>query len=93
MRREVFVGIDVSQEFLDVGVRPSGERFRVGYDTGGLDELVGRLKVLHPTRIVLEATGKLEAPLVASLQMAELTPVVVNPRQVRDFAKATGELK
>jgi transposase len=92
MRREVFVGIDVSQEFLDVGVRPSGERFRVGYDNAGLDELVGRLKALRPTRIVLEATGKLEAPLVASLQMAGLTPVVVNPRQVRDFAKATGEL-
>lgn len=92
MGREVFVGIDVSQEFLDVGIRPSGERFRVGYDNAGLDELVRRLQALHPTRIVLEATGKLEAPLVASLQMAGLTPVVVNPRQVRDFAKATGEL-
>ena len=92
MRREVFVGIDVSQDFLDVGVRPRGERFRVGYDNAGLDELVGRLKALHPTRIVLEATGELEAALVASLQMAGLTPVVVNSRQVRDFAKATGEL-
>ncbi len=92
MRREVFVGIDVSQESLDVGVRPSGERFRVSYEGAGLDELVSRLKALRPTRIVLEATGKLEAPLVASLQMAGLVPVVVNPRQVRDFAKATGEL-
>ncbi len=92
MRRAVFVGIDVSGEFLDVGVRPSGERFRVGYDGEGLDALVSRLKAFRPTRIVLEATGKLEAPLVASLQTAGLTPVVVNPRQVRDFAKATGEL-
>jgi transposase len=92
MRREVFVGIDVSQDFLDVGVRPSGERFRVGYDSAGLDGLVSRLQALRPIRIVLEATGKLEAPLVACLQMARLTPVVVNPRQVRDFAKATGEL-
>jgi transposase len=92
MRREVFVGIDVSKDFLDVGVRPSGERFRVAYDEPGLDALVSRLEPLHPRRIVLEATGKLEARLVAHLQMAGMTPVVVNPRQVRDFAKATGEL-
>jgi transposase len=92
MRRAVFVGIDVSKDFLDVGVRPSGERFRVGYDDAGMEALVSRLKPLHPRRIVLEATGKLEAPLVAHLQMARMTPVVVNPRQVRDFAKATGEL-
>jgi transposase len=92
MRRAVFVGIDVSQDFLDVGIRPSGERFRVPYDGDGMEALVGRVEPLRPTRIVLEATGKLEAPLVARLQMARLTPVVVNPRQVRDFAKATGEL-
>jgi len=92
MRREVFVGIDVSQDFLDVGVRPSGERFRVAYDEDGMEALVSRLEPLRPSRIVLEATGKLEAPLVACLQMARMTPVVVNPRQVRDFAKATGEL-
>jgi transposase len=92
MRQAVFVGIDVSQDFLDVGVRPSGERFRVPYDGDGMEALVGRVQPLRPTRIVLEATGKLEAPLVARLQMARLTPVVVNPRQVRDFAKATGEL-
>jgi len=92
MRREVFVGIDVSQDFLDVGVRPSGERFRVAYDDAGMEALVSRLEPLHPQRIVLEATGKLEAPLVACLQLAGMTPVVVNPRQVRDFAKATGEL-
>lgn len=92
MRREVFVGIDVSQDFLDVGVRPSSERFRVAYDDAGMEALVSRLKPLRPCRIVLEATGKLEAPLVARLQLAGMTPVVVNPRQVRDFAKATGEL-
>ena len=92
MRREVFVGIDVSQDFLDVGVRPGGERFRVAYDDAEMEALVNRLKPLRPCRIVLEATGKLEAPLVARLQLAGMTPVVVNPRQVRDFAKATGEL-
>jgi transposase len=69
MRREVFVGIDVSKDFLDVGVRPSGERFRLAYDEPGLEALVSRLKPLH-RRIVLEATGKLEARLVAHLQMA-----------------------
>jgi len=92
MSSEVFVGIDVSQAFLDVGVRPSRERFRVAYDDNGLEELATRLRPLRPTLIVLEATGKLEALVAARLQMAGMTPVVVNPRQVRDFAKAAGEL-
>jgi transposase len=88
----MFVGIDVSKDFLDVGVRPSGERFRVAYDEAGMEALVSQLGPLRPCRIVLEATGKLEAVVVARLQLAQMTPVVVNPRQVRDFAKATGEL-
>lgn len=92
MSVEVCVGIDVSEQFLDVAVRPGGERFRVAYDVEGLEALMKRLVPYAPARIVVEATGKLEVPLVAAVQVAGLTPVVVNPRQVRDFARATGEL-
>lgn len=92
MSKEVCVGVDVSEQFLDVALRPSGERFRVAYDVEGLETLVQRLVPYQPARIVVEATGKLEVPLVAAVQVAGLTPVVVNPRQVRDFARATGEL-
>jgi len=87
-----FVGIDLSQERLDVAMRPGGEAFQVAYDSKGVGGLVKRLAKAKPARIVLEATGGLEAPLVARLSLAGLPVVAVNPRQVRDFAKATGEL-
>lgn len=92
MSRDRCVGIDVAKEWLDVAVRPSGESVREVYDSQGMERLVKRLRRAKPTRIVLEATGGLEVPLVAQLSLAGLPVVVVNPRQVRDFAKATGEL-
>jgi len=92
MSNRTFVGIDVSRDFLDVVVRPSGETLRVAYDGEGLTTLGEHLRELRPKLIVVEATGKLEGAVVAQLQIVGLTPVVVNPRQVRDFAKATGEL-
>lgn len=88
----IFVGIDVSKERLDVAVRPSGESESVSNDKAGIEALVKRLGESRPTLIVLEATGGLERDLTRALTSAELAVVVINPRQVRDFAKATGQL-
>jgi transposase len=87
-----FVGIDVAKAHLDVAVRPTGEAWRVPNDDRGIAALVPRLQEQRPTLIVVEATGGLEAPLVAALATAGLAVAVVNPRQVRDFAKAVGQL-
>jgi transposase len=89
---DVFVGIDVSQTRLDVAVLPSQEIFSVDNDPPSLQGLIARLKALHPSHIVLEATGGYEIPLVTAAGMAGLPLVVANPRQVRDFARATGRL-
>jgi len=77
---------------LDIAVRPAGERWAVPNDAGGVVTLVERLQALHPTLIVLEATGGLERVAPAALVTAGLPVVVVNPRQARDFARATGQL-
>ena len=87
-----FVGIDVAKAQLDIAVRPSGERWAVPNDAGGVGTLVEQLQALHPTLIVLEATGGLERAATAALATAGLPVVVVNPRQARDFARATGQL-
>ncbi len=90
--QERFVGIDVSKRWLDVAVRPSGESWRVAHGDEGIAGLVTRLRELGASLIVLEATGGLEMPLAAALAVAQLPAVIVNPRQVRDFAKAIGAL-
>jgi transposase len=87
-----FVGIDVSKDHLDVHIRPDGSAFRSPTDPAGLASVVARLLDVHPERVVLEATGGYEAPIVAALAAAGLPVVVVNPRQVRRFAEATGRL-
>jgi transposase len=87
-----FVGIDVAKAQLDIAVRPSGERWTVPNDAGGVGTLVEQLQALHPTLIVLEATGGLERAATAALATAGLPVVVVNPRQARDCARATGQL-
>jgi transposase len=86
------VGIDVSKLKLEVAIRPSGERFGVGNDEEGLRELVKRLQELRPERIVMEPTGGYERAALTELVRAGLPLVVVNARQMRDFAKATGRL-
>jgi len=87
----VFVGIDVSKDSLDVHLRPSGEAFKVSRDPEGLDQLVQRLTPLDPALIALEATGGFESIVAASLASAGLPLVVVNPVQVRAFARALGK--
>jgi transposase len=86
------IGIDVAKAQLEFACRPSGETGRVPNDQVGIAELAARCHALAPTLIVCEATGGYEAPLVAALAGARLPIVVTNPRQVRDFAKATGQL-
>ena len=93
MEREPrFVGIDVSKAQVDVAVRPAGQKWVVPYNETGVEELVSQIEDLSPALVLLEATGGLELPLVATLAAAGLPVVVVNPRQVRDFARATGTL-
>ena len=87
-----YVGVDVSKAQLDVAVRPSGARWDVSRDEAGIRQLVSRLKALEPVMVLLEASGGLELSLVAALAAKAVSVVVVNPRQVRDFAKATGKL-
>ena len=87
-----FVGIDVSKDHLDLAIRPGGPATRHPYDETGLAGLVARLSAERPALIVVEATGSLESPLVAALAVAKLPVAVVNPRQVRDFARAIGKL-
>ena len=91
-QEETYVGIDVAKDRLDVGVRPEGDIWSVDYDEQAVSELVSSLLAVEPTTVLLEATGGLEVPLVWALAAAALPVVVVNPRQVRDFAKATGKL-
>ncbi len=88
----VFVGIDVSKAHLDVAVRPSGERWQFDNTLEGMAPLVIQLLPLPPSLIVLEATGGWEVSVTASLAAAGLAVAVVNPRQVRDFAKSLGRL-
>jgi transposase len=88
----VFVGIDVSKDRLDVAQRPAAAAWAVSNTEEGIQELVQRLGHLQPALVVLEATGGLETPVVAALVTAHLPTVAVNPRQARDFARATGQL-
>lgn len=88
----VFVGIDISKARLDVALRPAGSPFTVPHDDAGIATVVARLGALAPVGIVVEATGGLEVLLSGALATAGLPVAVVNPRQVRDFARATGRL-
>ena len=91
-QESIFAGIDVAKERLDLALRPSGTVRTVAYDAAGISDLVSELQSLEPSAVVLESTGGLELPLAAALAAESLPVVVVKPRQVRDFAKATGRL-
>ena len=89
---ERFVGIDVSKKVLDIAVLPDGTQWSVPNTPQGIDELVAALGPLAPVLVVLESTGGLQRAVVAGLAAAQIPTAVVNPRQVRDFAKASGRL-
>ena len=87
-----YVGIDVAKDQLDWAQRPGGKPERLGRNETEIAGLVQRMKDIQPALIVMEATGGLEVPVAAALALAGLAVAVVNARQVRDFAKATGQL-
>src|SRR5512139_3152887 len=84
------VGIDVSKEWLDIAVLPSGETWRTKNEGTAIQELIERLKQINPDHIVLEATGGYEQLLAAQLYLAGLPLCRVNPRRVRYFARSLG---
>jgi len=88
----MFIGIDVAKDRLDVHVRPVGESFVVARDGEGIEVLARRLSAVTPTLVVLEATGGFETVVAAGLAAAGLPVAVINPRQIRDFARATARL-
>ena len=90
--RSLNVGIDVSKLTLDIAIHETGESWSCTNELAGVQDLFTKLKQAKPTRIVLEATGGYETLVSATLAAAELPVIMVNPRQVRDFAKATGQL-
>jgi transposase len=92
MSSQIFVGIDVAKAHLDIALRPTGERWALANDDVGIAALVERLQAVQPHLIVLEATGGYQRAVVAALAAAGLSVAVVNPRQARDCAKATGPL-
>ncbi|MGH3574668.1 MAG: IS110 family transposase [Methylocella sp.] len=92
MEQNLFVGIDVSKDRLDVHVRPQSKTFATGRDDAGLAELIAALRQLAPTLIVVEATGGYETLVASALAAAHLPLAVVNPRRIREFAKAVGKL-
>jgi transposase len=87
-----YVGIDVSKDQLDIAVRATGETWSMANNAPGIIEVVQRLAQLHPKLVVLEATGGFQMPVAGALASAGLPLAMVNPRQVRDFARATGKL-
>jgi transposase len=87
-----FVGIDVSKDDLDIACRPESTHWRVANESAGIAQYLAHLRPLKPALIVLEATGGWQGPLVAALAVAQLPVAAVNPRHIRDVAKATGPL-
>ncbi len=91
MKQAIYVGVDVSKKQLDVAIRPLGQVFGVSNDRRGIAQLVKRLKKLQPVCIAIDATGGLEKELAYALAAENLPVAVVNPRQVSNFAKSTGQ--
>jgi transposase len=91
-KRKTNIGIDVSKQLLEVAVHEHDFHYRCPNQASAFAELLAELILLRPARIVVEATGGLEKPVVAALQAAHLPVIVINPRQVRAFAKAIGQL-
>jgi len=89
---ESFIGIDVSKATLDVCIKPAGQTLHVAYDEAGIKQVLAAAQAAHPTLLVVEATGGLEVRIASELAGVGLPIAVINPRQARDFARATGQL-
>ena len=88
----VYAGIDVAKDRLDAHLRPTGQRFTVPRNGAGIEQLLDRLRTTPPDLVVMEATGGFELTVAAAIAGAGLPLAIVNPRQIRDFARATGRL-
>ena len=91
-QKQIFIGIDVSKKQLDVAIGTGDDYFRVSNDDPGIADLVRRLADLNPQLILLEASGGYEILAAAALRQAGLPAQIINPRQVREFARSTGKL-
>lgn len=89
---EIYIGVDVSKDILDIAAQPSQQARKFENNDAGINEAVVYLKKLAPTLVVMEATGGLETSLAAALGAVKVPVAVVNPRQIRDYAKAKGKL-
>lgn len=92
MSEDLYVGIDVASQTLEVASNAQSESWQVSNDSNGIEQLVGQLSAQRPAIVVLEATGGYEFEAACALQAAGLAVAVVNPRQARDFARAMGAL-
>ncbi|MFZ9886547.1 MAG: IS110 family transposase [Myxococcota bacterium] len=88
----IIVGVDVAKKHIDIYVEPVGERFRADLNDASLPTIVERMAAMRPEMVVMEATGGYERPLACSLAAAKVPVAVVNPRQIRDFARSMGRL-
>jgi transposase len=91
-KQRQWVGIDVSKDYLDVYLRPSGQQFRVTNQASGITELIEHLQSFSLQQVILEASGGLEKDAAFALQQQEIAFSIINPPQGRDFAKASGQL-
>lgn len=92
MEKKIYIGIDVSKDMLDVAVHGDKQHWSFPNDEAGINKIVSKFRELPPALVVLEATGGFEVPLAAELGVAKIPTAVVNPRQIRDFAKSVGML-
>lgn len=92
MSTDIVIGIDISGKFLDVHILPEGTAERFANDASGIGEVVELAKEVKASLVVMEATGGLESALAAECALAQIPTVVMNPRQIRDFARSMGRL-
>ncbi|MBM4452324.1 MAG: IS110 family transposase, partial [Chloroflexi bacterium] len=92
MGKGIYIGIDVSKDTLDVAIYGDTQHLSFANDEAGITKIVSKLRQLDPELVVLEATGGFEVALAAELGVAKIPTAVVNPRQIRDFAKSVGML-
>ena len=92
IQNEINVGIDISQAFMDVYIRPSAEYRSFSNDAAGIKQAIRFIRSFHPARVLIEATGRLEMAFFCAADKAGLPVCVCNPARVRDFAKSTGRM-
>src|SRR4030042_4060802 len=91
-KEQKYVGVDISKDSLDIAVFDSNQRWRFNNSPIGIEKAIGALEAMKPVLVVFEATGGMEISFWAALSEASINAVPINPRQIRDFARAKGKL-